>query len=362
ISAFNISTSSSLQLWDITNPQNVQSVNLSSSLGHARFVLPTDSLKQFITFTGNKYLTPTNFGLVPTQNLHAYSQADLLIIANPQYYSQALQLAAFHRSHDSMTVQVATTTQVYNEFSSGAQDPVAIRDFCRMFYTRQTNYSNSLKYLLLYGDGSYDPKSRMSNNSNYVVTYESDNSFDPTNSYVTDDFYAVLDSNMGNLDLGNYSLDIGVGRLTVDNLTESQTVLNKIISYETNSGEPAAVSTSCCNPQTQYNMGNWRNTVCFIAHDGDGDIHVEEADQLSTMVDTSYYNLNVNKIYLDAYPMVQTPGGPRFPDVNAAIDNQMNQGLLIINYTGHGGQLGLAVSRVLTFDDIYSWNNINKLS
>ncbi|HWY99070.1 MAG TPA: type IX secretion system sortase PorU, partial [Bacteroidia bacterium] len=149
---------------------------------------------------------------------------------------------------------------------------------------------------------------------------------------------------------------------TVDDNAQAQTVLNKIINYETNSGEPATLSTSCCNPQAQYNMGNWRNQVCFIAHDGDGDIHLDEADQLADTVVKDYPNLNVNKIYLDAYQMIQTPGGPRYPDVNAAIDNQMNQGLLIINFTGHGGQLGLAVSRVLTFDDIYSWTNINKLS
>lgn len=368
VSAFKISTFSNLQVWDVSNPQNVASVTLTNTKpGTYLFTEPSDSLRQYIAFNGNTYLTPTSFGLVANQNLHAFSQADLIIVTNPQFYAQALQLANFHRVHDSLTVQVATTTQVYNEFSSGKQDPVAIRDFCRMFYSRQTNYSNSLKYLLLFGDGSYDPKNRLPGNSNYVVTYESDNSFDPTNSYVTDDFYAVLqDSNfgvpVGNLDLANYSLDIGVGRLTVDNATAAQTVVNKIMSYETNSGEPITASTSCCNPQTQYNMGNWRNTICFIAHDGDDDIHLTEADQLADSVNSDYPNFNVNKIYLDAYQMVQTPGGARYPEVNAAIDKQMDNGLLIINYTGHGGQLGLAVSRVLTFDDIYSWTNVNKLS
>ncbi len=370
VSLFDISTFSPLQVWDISNPQNVLSVTLNNSTaGHYQYTLASDTLKQYMAFTGNKYLTAIGLGKVANQNLHASAQVDLIIVANPQFYSQAMQLAAFHRTHDSLSVQVVTTTQVYNEFSSGRQDPVAIRDFCRMFYSRQTSYANSIKYLLLYGDGSYDPKNRMANNSNFVVTYESDNSFDPTGSYVTDDFYAVLEdtnhllsSPVGNLDLSNYTLDIGVGRLTVDNASEAQTVLNKIINYETNSGEPVVSPISCCNPQTQYNMGNWRNTVCFIAHDGDADIHVDEAETLADSVANDFPNLNVNKIYLDAYQMIQTPGGPRYPDVNTAIDNQMNKGLLIINYTGHGGQLGLAVSRVLTFNDIYSWTNINKLS
>ncbi|MGP8216508.1 MAG: type IX secretion system sortase PorU [Bacteroidia bacterium] len=363
-SLFKITTSSPLQVWDVTNPRNVQSINLtgSSSSGQYGFTLPTDSLKQFMAFTGAQYLTPTYMGQVANQNLHGMAQADLVIVTNPQFLSQAQQLANFHRSHDSLNVQVATTTEVYNEFSSGRQDPVAIRDFCRMFYTRGTSYATRLKYLLLYGNGSYDPKNRTTGNTNFVVAYESNESFEPTNSYVTDDFYAVMDSNVGNMDAGNFSLDIAVGRITADNSTDAQTALNKIMSYETNTGEPAIAPASCCNPTNQYTMGNWRNAVCFIAHDGDGDIHIQEADGIADYVAQSYPNLNVNKIYLDAYQMVQTPGGPRYPTVNTAIDNQMDNGLLIINYTGHGGVLGLATTRVLTFSDIYSWTNINKLS
>ncbi|HTA81322.1 MAG TPA: type IX secretion system sortase PorU [Bacteroidia bacterium] len=368
-SLFNISTYSPLQVWDVTNPYNVSLLNLKKTTSGSsqlyQFTLPTDTLRQFMAFTGNTYLTPTAFGLVPNQNLHSLPQTDLVIVTNPSFYPQAMQLAAFHRAHDSLKVEVATTTQVYNEFSSGQQDPVAIRDFCRMFYTREsTQYNTQLKYLLLYGDGSYDPKNRMPGNSNFIVAFESPNSFDPTNSYVSDDFYAVLDTAFGNLDTNQYTynVNIGVGRLTVDNVSEAQTVLNKIESYETGSGEPVVPSTSCCNPQSQYNLGNWRNTVCFIAHDGDADAHVGEAEGLADTVVRRYPNLNVNKIYLDAYQMEQTPGGPRYPDVNTAIDNQMDQGLLVINFTGHGGVFGLAVSRVLTFSDIYSWNNINKLS
>src|SRR4029077_18156275 len=102
------------------------------------------------------------------------------------------------------------------------QDPVAIRDFARMFYTRSTTYADLPKYLLLFGDASYDPKYRISGNTNYLVVYESNESFDPTNSYVTDDFYAVLDSNEGNLDAGAYSLDIGVGRIPCDDPAQAQ--------------------------------------------------------------------------------------------------------------------------------------------
>jgi hypothetical protein len=362
VSLFNIGSFIPIQVWDITHPQNVQVVTVTNPIsGSYQFVLSTDSLKQFMAFDGTTFGTPKFFGEVANQNLHALPQADLTIIANPMFYGQANQLAKFHASHDGLKVNLVTTQQVYNEFSSGRQDPIAIRDFMRMFYTRASNYATSPKYLLLFGGASYDPKSRLQNNTNFIVGYESPESFDPTASFISDDYYALLDSTEGPLS-GLYSLDISVGRFPVSNVTDAQTVVNKIISYETPTGEPIVTSTNCCNPQGQYNMANWRNSVCFLAHDGDGGIHETQADTIAKYVTGHYRNLNVNKIFCDAYPEVQTPGGPRYPAVNTAIDQQMDNGLLVINYTGHGGPLGLAAQRILSFSDIYSWTNINKLS
>jgi len=362
-SLFKINSAIAVQVWDVSNPTNVQSDALTPFAGGYQFIVPTDTLKQFIAFDGTSYGTPKFFGSVPNQNLHAMQQADMVIVSYPGFYSLAKQLAAFHSSHDGLSVNVVTPQQVYNEFSSGRQDPVAIRDFMRMFYTRASNYKTSPKYLLLYGDASYDPKNRLQNNTDFIVTYESNESFDPTASFVSDDYFAVLDSNEGPVTGNNpYNLDIGVGRITASTIGDAQTVLNKIMSYETPSGEPSILSTNCCTPQGQYNMGNWRNTVCFIAHDGDGGEHETDADTLAKRASRWYPNLNINKIYSDAYPVVQTPGGERYPEVNTAIDNQMDQGALIMNFTGHGGTLGLAFQRILTFNDINSWTNADKLS
>ncbi len=362
-SLFKIGSSSpTLKVWDITNPQQIDSVPLTYNSGTSQFTLTNHTLRQFMAFTGNSYDSVTYFGPVQNQNLHGMGQADLVIVSCPDFMSAAEQLAAFHRSHDGLTVNVVTTHQVYNEFSSGRQDPIAIRDFMRMFYSRATNYATSPKYLLLFGNGSFDPKHRVSKNTNYVLSYESQESFTPTASFVSDDFYALMQNAYSSLTASPFSLDIAVGRFPANNGTDAQTLVNKVMEYETGSGEPANVTTSCCNQQVQYNLGNWRNEICFIAHDGDGGIHESEADNEATYVTTHYPNFNINKIYCDAYQEIQTPGGPRYPEVNTAIDNQMNQGLLIVNYTGHGGPLGLALQRILGFSDIYSWNNSTKLS
>jgi hypothetical protein len=334
---------------------------LTNSGGTYSFERPSDSLKQYIAFTNtnNSFLSPVYFGKVANQNLHALPEADFIMVTNPLFLNQAEKLADFHRTHDSLKVNVVTTQQVYNEFSSGRQDPTAIRDFVRMFYDRASNYDSAPKYLLLFGNGSYDPKHRITGNTNYVVAYESADSYDEIGSYVSDDYFVLLDSTVTTAPEGGaYSLDLSVGRFAVDNVDEAQICVNKVILYETPTGQTSNSLSSCCNTQNQYSLGNWRNTICFIAHDGETNDFQIYSEQMADYVNSNFKNLNVNKIYLDAYPIVQTPGGLRYPSVNAAIDNQMNQGLLVYNYEGHGGPTGLAFERVLDFNDIDSWTNL----
>jgi len=365
-SLFSISSLSRIQVWDITDPQNIDSIHLSPSGGNYNFEVPTNTLRQYITFTNRSgsFLTPVYFGRVGNQNLHALPQADMLIVTNPLFIQQAEQLANFHEKHDNLKVNVVTTQQVYNEFSSGAQDVTGIRDFVRMFYDRSTNYANSPKYLLLFGGGSYDPKHRTSGNTNYVVAYESANSIDPIGSYVSDDYFVLLDSTVTTAPEATnvgYLLDLSVGRFAVDNTAEAQACVNKVMIYENPTGQSVASLSQCCNTQNQYTLGNWRNNVCFIAHDGSENAFETASESMSNTILVNFKTLNVNKIYADAYQMVQTPGGPRYPEVNVAIDNQMNQGLLVYNFEGHGGPTGLGFERILDFSDINTWNNLYAL-
>ncbi|HVA98422.1 MAG TPA: type IX secretion system sortase PorU, partial [Bacteroidia bacterium] len=361
ISQFNLSSFLPIQVWDITDPTNAQQIATSLSGTNYQFTLPTPNLRKFISFAfPGTYLTPKNFGMVANQNLHAYQQADLIIVTNPKFLNQANSLASFHSSQDNMSVVVATTNQIYNEFSGGEQDPVGIRDFVKMFYDRATP-NNEPKYLLLMGRGSYDNKNRIQNNTDYVPTYESDNSLEPTNSYVSDDFYALLDDNEGNW-TSNYMLDVGVGRIPVQTTQDAQNIVNKIIHYETKSGPLASdASVYNCGSQAQnYNLADWRNQICFVAHDADITFE-SQSDQLATQVETSYPNYNVNKVYFDAYTEETTPGGQRYPDAESAINQQVQQGAFIVNYLGHGGVFGWGVERVLGISDIQSWTNINAL-
>ncbi|MEO6883543.1 MAG: type IX secretion system sortase PorU [Bacteroidia bacterium] len=361
ISQFNVSSFLPITIWDVTDPTNAQQITMSLSGTTYQYTLPTPTLRKFISFTGNNFLIPQNFGSVANQNLHAYQRADLIIVTNPKFVNQANNLANFHANQDNLNVVVATTNQIYNEFSGGEQDPVGIRDFVKMFYDRASNPSNAPKYLLLMGRGSYDNKYRIPNNTDYIPTYESDNSLDPTSSYVSDDFYALLDDNEGDW-TSSYMLDIGVGRMPVQTTQDAQNIINKVIRYETKTGALASSGNNCnCGSQAQnYNLTDWRNQICFVAHDGDITFE-SQSDQLATQVETAYPDYNINKIYFDAYVEQTTPGGERYPDVENAINQQVQKGAFIVNYLGHGGVFGWGLERVLSISDIQSWTNMNTL-
>ncbi len=361
VAQYAITSSLAIQIWDITDINNAklqESTNPATSL--YQFVLPADSLKQFIAFTGSTYYAPAFSGKVVNQNLHALSRKDFIIVAHPDFYQEALQLASHHQTRDNLSTIVVTPQQIYNEFSSGAQDISAIRDFVKMFYDRATSAAEMPKYLLLFGDGSYDNKKRFSSNTNYIPTYQSYNSTIPTSSYVSDDFYGLLDDNEGLWN--NDAVDIGIGRFPVDSKAEAQAAVNKILSY-TKTGVPLSTSssTACTNQVAGSPFGSWRNMVCFVGDDEDGDIHISQSNQLATLVDTAYNDYNIDKIFLDAYQEEATPGGNRYPGVSEAINKRIEQGTLILNYTGHGGEVGLAHERIVEVSQINSWNNTNKL-
>ena len=157
----------------------------------------------FSTYLQEIILFP--FGKIENQNLHNFgSEIEYVIITHPNFLSAANRLAEFHENEDNLVSRVVTPQQIYNEFSSGMQDASAIRDFLKMLYRRP---NSQLKYGLLFGDGSYDNKDRVPNNTNYIPTFQSVQSTNPTQSYVTDDYYALLDDSDG--DFVNDLIDIG---------------------------------------------------------------------------------------------------------------------------------------------------------
>ncbi len=346
ISKFDINSASNISVWDVTNPWLVKQISLADNGSIKSFVASTDTLHEYVSFNGNSYLTPTNNGKVKNQNLHSNQSADYVIVTPDNLKSSADELAEFHRTNSNLKVRVVTTDQIYNEFGGGIGDPSSIRDYMKMLYDRANGDTTIMpKYLLLFGDGSFDYKNRIANNTNLVPTFESYESLSPISSFNTDDFFGFLDDNEGgNMLANNLKMDIAVGRIPAKNETEAVDVVNKIKFYK-----------------SAASLGPWQNVLTFCADDEDGNTHINDADAIANYVSTNNPEFNIDKIYLDAFQQISTPGGARYPDVNTAISNRIYAGTLIFNYMGHGGYTGLAHERILSNVDFDGWTNMCKL-
>lgn len=337
-------TNESTKVWDVTNPVQAKNLNLTRIASTVKIkVIVNPGLNEFIAFNSKNFLTTEFIGDVENQNLHSVNHRDMIIITYPDFISQANEIANIH-IQEGLSVEIVTPEQIFNEFSSGTPDATAFRNFARMIYNRPSS-SDTLKYLLFIGDGSFDHKSITANNINYILTYQSVNSLEPTVSFVTDDFFGLLDPT-DNIENDNSGLvDIGIGRLPVKSTEEAQQIVEKIKSY--------------LNPE---NKGNWINSICFVGDDEDNNVHMRDADRLASFVDTTYQHFFINKLYLDAFPQESSAVDESYPEVNRLINDEVNNGILIFNYTGHGGEAGLAHERILSIDDINSWINTDKLA
>jgi hypothetical protein len=316
-----------------------------------QFVVNTDVIKEFHAFDGSNFSIPRVIGKIENQNLHALGQYDFIIISHPDFLNEAKRLAEFRTANNNLRTAVVIPDHIYNEFGSGAQDASAIRDFMKMFYDRAGNSEADMpKYLLLFGDGSYDNIGYVKPNTNYIVTFESRNSISPFGSYVSDDFFGLLDDVEGDWDLTNFptygssALDVAVGRLPVQTPLQARQMVDKIIHYS-----------------KSETFGDWRNKYVMIADDQDNNLHIVHAESHSQIIKNRTKDFNIDKIYLDSYQQMSTPAGNRFPEVNAAFNQRVNTGALVINYIGHGGENGLGHEKVLTIEDINSWKGLDNM-
>jgi len=342
ITEFTVRSLSDVLIWDVTDPINVKQINYTRTGENIKFKSVTDTLKTFVLFTSANTIVPIiEPDAIPNQNLHSSASTDMVIITHPLFLTYAERLADIHLNIDGLTSQVVTPEQIYNEFSGGIPDLVAIRNFLRMKYLKQKGSTQPLKYLLLFGDGSYENKTPPPNNPNFIPTYQSQNSNVFVSSFTTDDFYALLDDGEGEAD---GTEDIGIGRLPVSDTIQAGLMISKIIRYL----DPA-------------NMGDWKNVISLVADDEDGNTHMSDAEGLEAVIKDSFPSFNIDKIYLDAFKQSTTANGQTYPEVNKTINDRINSGCLIFNYTGHGNENGLAAERVVRIEDINSWKNGGKL-
>jgi len=337
------------QIWEVTDHTNVTMIaNESSSSTNFSFKAVGGDLKEYIVVSKNDYYIPETVSnaSIENQNLHAIKDINYLLITTSEFLEQAQRIANYHIENSELTAKVVLLDEIYNEFSSGSKDITGIRDFIRHIYNTNSSDSTKLKFVCFFGDASYDYKDRIASNNNVVPVYLASESFNLASSYVTDDFFAMLEENEGTMS-SNHSMDVATGRIPVSTQQQASEVVDKILK--------------------DYNLdsyGDWRNTITLVADDIDKDVDSTIQSGVEIIADDIKENkpvFNVNKIYADSYVQQNSSGGERYPSVKGSITSAIETGTLVFDYFGHGGENGFAQERFLDVPQIKGFVNENTL-
>lgn len=326
---FNVSpfNTGSVKVFDITDYSNIKIINpISYNNGVVKFQdnISASNPKQYMTVGDNAYKSPVSISAkVPNQNLHNISDgASFVIISPAEFIPAANRLKAYRETEgpNKLKTMIVDVNLIYNEFSNGMLDPLAIRNFLKFAYN---NWTERPVYVLFLGDGSYDYKNIYNVSiSNWLPPMERpDPSSNTIASYPCDDFISNIFDNYENPQPVVPSFSIG--RLCINSLSEANTCIDKIIEYESPS-----------------NNGNWKTHNMYVADDGwtpyanDGSDHTRQSEDIAELFTPKIYEKQ--KIYIAAYQTVMTGAGRRKPQANIDIIDGWNEGRLVINYVGHG--------------------------
>ena len=340
-------SSRDVYVFEISSHNNVRQVtNLAFDAADASIVRfqaaqTSGSATEFAAIGPKGFKTASNVKKISNTNLHAGTNgADFIILAPLEFKTDADRLKAHRERLDQLKTTVVTVDQVYNEFSSGMLDPTAIRDFLK--YT-QSSWSLKPRYVLLFGAGSYDYKKiKFPNADNWIPPYETLESNVKILTLATDDYFAIFDPS-------TQRIGLAIGRLPVRSQSAATEMIDKIINYETTAP-----------------YDSWRNRITFVADDGltstgdDGTIHTDQSERLAQVYTPDSYTKD--KIFIVQYPTVNSATGRRKPSANEAIDQAINRGTVVLNYTGHGNTGQWAHEKIFSEDQDFALiNNKGKL-
>ena len=178
------------------------------------------------------------------------------------------------------------------------------------------------RYLLLFGDCVWDNRMLTSecanlNPDDYLLCFESENSFNEIKCFVDDGFFCLLDDGEGVDQMRSDKLDMAVGRFPVTTEDDAKAMVDKTISYVEN-----------------QNAGAWQNTLVFMGDDGNSNLHMTDVNDAANDIATRHPGYQIKKVMWDAYKGVSTSTGNSYPEITTLLKQQQQAGALIMDYAG----------------------------
>lgn len=324
-----------------TNKVRIQPASGSATVRLDYISLYCESPMGAPNLSSGSFPVPEHVGMIANQDHHADEAVDMVIIipSSGKLALQAERLKTIHETKDNLRVRIVPADELYNEFSSGTPDANAYRRYLKMLYDRAETEDDMPKHLLLFGDCAWDNRMLSTAWQNgtpedFLLCYESENSYSHTDCYVSDDYFCLLDDNEGGDMLRTDKADVAVGRFPVRTANQAAIIVDKIEKYLNNE-----------------QAGAWQNTVCFLGDDGNENQHMKDAHAVASLVEQLQPALQVKRVMWDAYPRTTTATGNRYPDVTRLLKQQMTSGSLVMNYSGHGAPASFSHEYVLTLQD-----------
>ena len=336
---FGIQNPDHVSLWDISDPINILTLEINES-GICNVQNHSDKPNRFVIFNKNEISAVTSIYLKENQNFsqlrNGNIQADYIIIGPEQFREMAFELLEIRSP-----AIYASIENIYDEFSAGNPDPMAIRSFIQ--WTQEYWRNPIPNHVLLLGDGGYDYRNINGITSIIVPTIQ----VQASRSYATDDLLASIYGNIP---------EVALGRYPAKNIQDVFKFIEKIKSIE-------------LNPT----FGTWRQKVTLIADDAarpepnhgsiaTGQSHTINSEQLADLIPPS---INIEKLYMMEFPEVNDASayGVIKPDATESLFNTLKNGTAIISYIGHGSPYQLAQEKLLDLNrgDINQINTGAKL-
>ena len=335
---------------DAWNPRHLTGLSESTAgTRRVRFAASqNDERRHFWVSTPSGYIKPALARVTPDDLRAAAAGPHMLIITHPAFRAAAERLRSYRAAGrvplvDSPVVDIVTTDDLFDNFSQGVPDPMALRNYIKYLYDNypDANGNPRLTYVCLLGDATTDFRNNASQQIDYV----------PSNLYfarqapftfATDEFYGQMDPQ--DQIPGADVLDIAIGRLPAETVDEADFLVDRCIQYETESP-----------------LEQWRNEIILVADDEISSSQAcevrwtHESDDLAEFQISDF--VDVTKIYLVEYPQFgAVKPGSRFDFLD-----QWNDGALMINFIGHGSSQQMADEQVFLGSDVSQLTNGLKL-
>lgn len=341
-----------------SNSHNVKVMQLGKRNNPAKLI-PTENGERGLTFATSDenaefvafdpthaFPEPSAGQSISNQNLHAMDSVDMVIIVptSGKLTAQANRLAEAHKQYSGLNCAVVKADQIYNEFSSGTSDATAYRRFLKMLYDRGLENGTAPRYLLLMGDCAWDNRMKSTtwkhfSPNDYLLCIQSENSYSDTHSYCWEDYFGLMDDGEGANPTRDVS-DLGIGRFPVTTEAQAKIMVDKTIAH-----------------MKRENAGEWCNKVIMMGDDGDNNVHMRDANRIADAIASKSPDVDIKKLMWDNYLRVNQGLYYSYPEIRAIIEDQIKNGAMLFNYTGHGATYLMSHERVITLDDIKSWKS-----